>query len=474
MSLRARIVGTTTAVTLVTLCGAFAAVSLALDQSHEDQLDVALRAEAFHEAGQVTELAENALTIEVQSRFTQDDVTFIRYGALYGADGQVVAGTSSFRGQPPPARELSAKASTPFDMVIASEHLRAVQVEIPRHPGVRLLLATPRTSLDGDTRFRLKAMLFVFLGAVAWVALVSIWTTRRLVRDHERIADVTKRVARGDLSARVSLGSGDAEMMMLANNVDEMIERLDALVRAQREFVAHAAHELRSPLTTLYGELSHALRKPRAAAEYERAIEEALASTLDLRTLADDLLAFARVVANRLPPADDLALADIVDGAQKLVAKEARARDVRIVLACDTAKVRGHARDLERLVRNLLENAVEHSPAGGTVSVTTRAEAGKVTLTVEDEGPGVAAQDRERVFEPFFRRESASRQAEREGAGLGLSIARGVAEGHGGTLTLAASGEGSKGARFVLELPAHSPGTSPPALSGAASGNKLG
>jgi len=475
MSLRARIVGTTTAVTLVTLGGAFAAISFAMDESHVEQLDGALLAEAFQEAGEVAELGGTALAISEQpGRFTRDDVTFTKYGALYAADGQVVARTSSFKQAPPPVGELS-ETATPFDMYIADEHLRAVQVDVPRHPGLKLLLASPRTSIDGDTRFRLKAMLVVFLAAVGWVAMVATWTTRRLVRDHEIIADVTKRVARGDLSARAELVSGDAETRLLAKNVNEMIERLDALLRVQRQFVAHAAHELRSPLTTLYGELSHALRKPRDASEYRRAIEEALASTEDLKALADDLLVYARVVANRLPPAEDVSIDAIVAHAAKLVAKEARSRDVRIASSSDGSSVLGHARDLERLVRNLLENAVEHSPPGGEVRVTTRTEGDDLVLIVEDDGPGIAADDRDRIFEPFFRRVGSERPVEREGAGLGLSIARGIAEGHGGTLSLA---DGGAGARFVLKLPAHSPGTRVPSSGSpdempAASGSKL-
>ena len=338
-----------------------------------------------------------------------------------------------------------------FDLWFRGEHLRGVLVPIPAHAGARLLLAAPRADLDGDASFLARAMLTVFFVAVGWSALLATWIVRRLTRGHEAITLVARRVAAGDLSARVATRTGDAEIAQLGRDINEMIARLDVLVASQHRFIAQAAHEMRSPLTTLYGELSHALRKPRDADTYRRAIEEALEAARRLKLMTDDLLALARLGADVGEPSEPVDVLERARAAAEAVTWEARERGTRIDVRGDPATVLGHSRNLERLLRNLIENAVRHSPKGGRVEVVVEPHGDAIEAAVSDEGPGIPEAERVRVFEPFYRgvRERAD---DMPGAGLGLPIARQIARAHGGDVLFDATR--TKGSRFVVRLPA--------------------
>ena len=184
-----------------------------------------------------------------------------------------------------------------------------------------------------------------------------------------------------------------------------MIERLSNLLSAQRVFIAHAAHELRSPLTALYGELALALRRSRDAEEYRRAIEEAFESTRQLKGLAEDLLAVARLGATPPPTVEPIDVRDALDEAQAIVTAggaAARASACEVSGHCRPA-LAGH-RDLVRLLRNLLENAVRHSPPGGGVRVSLADEGRAVVIAVADDGPGrPPRRNAAKIFTPFYR-----------------------------------------------------------------------
>ena len=191
--------------------------------------------------------------------------------------------------------------------------MRGVLTDVPGAAGLKLLFAASRADLDGDATFLQRAMELVFAVAVAWTVGVATWIVRRLTRNQRRIAEVVRRVAAGDLSARVGAARAGAaaaaqaaagDEVRLVMDVDDMIDRLAGLLSAQRVFIAHAAHELRSPLTALYGELALALRRSRDADEYRAAIREALDSTRQLKGLAEDLLAVARLGTAPPPSAE--------------------------------------------------------------------------------------------------------------------------------------------------------------------------
>ncbi len=429
-----------------TLTVSFTAVSLVVERSEERQLDEALRAEAHEEVIEIAKRSPFELRITDRTGPEADDFGRLpKFAALYSA-GRLVDRTPSLRGDP--GIDLGGHAGVPFDLVVGGERVRAVLAHVPNHPDVVLLMAATRADLEKDVRSLREVMFVAGLASIAFAILVSFSIARGLTRDHAAIAATARRVGLGHLDTRVGLRTGDDETAQLAADIDRMIERLETLVGSQQRFVAHAAHELRSPLTALYGELQLALRRERSAEEYRGAIAQALDSTRRLIALAEDLLALARLGAEDTSGREDVDARDVVERAIGWVRGAADARDVRIVVDGASPAVFARRIDLERMVRNLLENALRHSPPGGEVRVALRADDDAVEISVADDGPGVPERDRERIFEPFFR--SGDARSDGSGSGLGLPIAREVARAHGGDVLLA--GGTGRGARFVATI----------------------
>jgi two-component system, OmpR family, sensor kinase len=451
MKFRTRLVLTLSTLTAVTVAIAFGTASFVVERSEERQLDEALRAEAHLEAG---ELATEHANLHVNNRggAAADDIGHLKkFAVIYGDDGRVDDLTTTFARGAPVFADVTHPVGSAFDFWYGSEHLRGVFVAIPEHEHQVLLLAAPRSDMEKDNDFLRRVMLAAALLSIGFTMLVTWRVVRRLTRGHEVIAEAARRVAAGDLGARVAFTDGDEEVVQLARDVDEMVRRMAILVEGQQRFVAHAAHELRSPLTALYGELQLALRRSRSAEEYRAAIEEALDSARRLKALAEDLLALARIGSEREAPHTPVALDEVARNAATWVAQEVTRRHVDLAIDTDGSMVLGHAIDLERLLRNLLDNAVRHCPEGGHVWVEAKSVGDIVHLSVADDGPGVPAEDRSRVFEPFFR--AASERQRDDGSGLGLAIVREIARVHGGDVSVE-EGPGGKGARFRAKLPA--------------------
>jgi two-component system heavy metal sensor histidine kinase CusS len=290
--------------------------------------------------------------------------------------------------------------------------------------------------------------------AVAMLSTVGIasWVGRRVASDVQRIAIVARQVAEGDLEARLRQGAfGSTELKSLASDLDHMVTKLAELVGAHKVFASYAAHELRSPLAALRGELQLALRRPRTVEDYEQALVSVLEEVEGLIGLAEDLLTLARVQGSAGAPATSL-VADFVQDAVRVVNGIAQLRsiDIAVMGMDEKLKVPGRRPDLTRVLRNLLDNAVAHSPDGETVALEISADSNRVSLALSDRGTGIPAADQPLLFQPFFRGFS-THNNNRSGAGLGLAIARGIIEAHGGTICLDV--DYKHGARFVIELP---------------------
>ncbi len=451
MKFRTRLVLTLSALTAVTVTAAFGTASFVVVRSEERQLDEALRAQAHLEASELA-TQRNAMHVNNRGGPAADDIGHLKkFAVVYQDDGRVVDITSTFARGAPHYASIARPPGAAFDFRYDAEELRGVFVAIPEHEHQVLLLAAPRSDMEKDNEFLRRVMFAAALLSIGFTVLVTWRVVRRLTRGHEEIAEAARKVAAGDLGARVALTAGDDEVVQLARDVDEMVRRLAILVEGQQRFVAHAAHELRSPLTALYGELQLALRRARSADEYRTSIEEALDSARRLKALAEDLLALARVGSEREAPHTPVALDEVARHAVTWVAREAERRHVVLAVDADGSMVLGHAIDLERLFRNLLDNAVRHCPDGGHVWLEAKSEGDMVHLSVADDGPGVPVEDRERVFDPFFR--AATERQRDDGSGLGLAIVREIARVHGGDVVVE-DGPGGRGARFRARLPA--------------------
>jgi two-component system heavy metal sensor histidine kinase CusS len=434
MSFRQRIVALVCLVTFVVMGGAFAGVGRLFVRSQLQRLDAALLSLAHEEAAH---LSSTGFTFSPEPGLDVDDTgPLLKHGAVYDAHGTVIA-LVHFDAAPPPSAVLAAsKLGKPFDFELRGELLRGVVIAIPGHPRKRLLMAVTLKDMQGDEALIRRAMALAILVAVIWVGGL-VWTiVGRYTRGHRAIAEVARRVSDGDLSVRVGHAHQDPEVQPVASDIDHMVERLQVLVASQQQFIAHAAHELRSPLTALYGELQLALRKPRSVDEYREALQESLGSTKRLRDLAEGLLALARLGGAGVGVPVRVELRPLVEHVMAQVA--GLAEPGRVVFEnriAGDAETIARESDLERLFRNLLENATRHTPKGGRVRVRSHADATFIYLTVSDEGPGVRAEDRDRIFEPFYRA-AATRAVIQDGAGLGLAISKEIVRVHRGELSL--------------------------------------
>lgn len=451
MSFRARLLRTAVAVTFVAMGGAFTGVWLAFNADQERQLDTSLTKRAHQEA---EHLATEGTFTGRPGPAANDVGPLPTFGVLFDRERRPLVTSVNLSGRTLPdlGEVADRKRGECFNTWYGDVHLRAMLLDVRGETPRTMYYGVPRSDIDGDDRTLARAMALALLVAVAWAAAVTSWVFGRLTTAHHRIAQVARRVAAGDLRARVAGPEfAGGEVFQLSRDVDDMIARLEVLVSAQRQFIAHAAHELRSPLTTLYGELQLALAKPRDDLAYRQAIGEALASTRRLRDLAEDLLAFARMGMTREGGDERVDLELLVAEACARLQQDAAARGVSLRVTTEPVDVIGTASDLERVLRNLVENAIRYAGEGAKVSIAVAAVDGRAQIVVEDDGPGVAEADASRIFEPFYR---APRERARPGpgAGLGLAIVREIVHAHGGEITLASSGPGP-GARFVVDLP---------------------
>ena len=456
MTFRARLVLTITLLLLGTMGVSFASVFVIVNRSEARQFDEAIHAQARDEAIEATLAGDDFSRIDERLGFQRDDgMRLRRYAAIYNNEGTVNVKTSTMACTNLPSVKTH-RAMDAFDFLCGAEELRGIFEPIPNGRGQVLLLAVPRETLDADARFLVRTMLMAILIAILLSTLVARRVVQTLTRDHEAIAGVARRVTAGDLTARVDATSSNQEVAQLSRDINDMIVRLETLVASQQRFIAHAAHELRSPLTSLFGQLSLALRKERDGATYKVFIEDALDSTRQLKALAEDLLALARIGKSPINDAargEALTLKSLVATVTTMLQPQAAERGVKIHVELADLVVVGRARDLERLLRNLIENAVRHSPAEAAVRVRGRERNGIAHIAIENGGEPIPGEDRSRVFEAFFR--GGKDRASYDGAGLGLAIAREIARSHAGDVALedTAAGEPQFTTCFGVTLP---------------------
>jgi two-component system heavy metal sensor histidine kinase CusS len=437
-------------VTALTMGSALAGVSAVFNNAQKADLDRALIEVARAEA---REAPANGYRFSARAGPAANDVgPLTKFGVIYDKQGRPLSMTEPFDRAPPRLSSLPRSRERPFDFHFAGMHLRCVLIGIPQSQAV-LLLAASAEDLDGDEVFLNEAMLAAFALAVVWAGILAHWMVRRQVRHHEILAQVARRVAAGDLNARVETLSPDPEVAQLGRDIDAMVAQLSALMSTQERFVAHAAHELRSPLAALYGELQQALRRNRDAAEYRATIERAIVSARRLNHLAEDLLTLARLRGPE-QPAEPVRVEEVIANVVSLVRTAAEEKHIQLNVIANVGPMLGRAQDLERMLRNLVENAVEFAPRDDTVTLTATMTPETVEFIVEDHGPGIPDDERERIFEPFYRNSKARSVAPR-GAGLGLSIARQIARAHGGDVRVSSSSSAPAGASFTATIPRH-------------------
>ena len=281
----------------------------------------------------------------------------------------------------------------------------------------------------------------VAAGAALCALAGALLLGRQILRPLAQLREASARLASGDLSARAS-ESGPRELLELSGSFNEMASNLEQLFDARREVVAWASHDLRTPLASLRGmveALEDGLAEPR---EYLPAIHAQIGL---LSGLVEDLFELARIDSGALAlELRDTPLRELVNGCVEALGGniEARIHADPIVTAAPEK--------LQRVLMNLLTNAVRHTPPDGTVAVVVETDTDYAVVAVEDEGDGLAPGAPARMFERFWRDDD-SRAHSSGGAGLGLAIAQGLVHAHGGTIWAENRPEG--GARVAFTLP---------------------
>ena len=333
----------------------------------------------------------------------------------------------------------------------------------------RLFIATPVTEDDGKTigfvqlsvpmaplyeQMRGTWLMLVAAGGVLLLAtaLVSVWMARQIARPIQTLTTATEDIAAGRLDRSV-LPSGPDEIERLGRAFNQMANQIRAMLDRERSFTAHAAHELRTPLTSLALRLemlqSYRDRDPALAQSYLPQMER---DVQHLRDLVDHLLTLAAVEGQDQPAREPVDLAPVLYEVADSVAP--LARQAGLTLRVDVPEhlpaVLAHKDQMRIVVRNLLDNAVKYTPAGGHATLAASGANGWVTIRVTDTGPGIPPDALPHIFERFYRGNGkAARRA--EGAGLGLALVESIVTSHGGCVDV--SSEVGQGTVFTVMLP---------------------
>jgi len=313
----------------------------------------------------------------------------------------------------------------------------------------------------GDTARDKARVYLLHTGLIYFAIIVVIGTSggyllaKQALRPIAKLTRTAKQLSSETLDQRINLGGPDDELRELADTFDAMLARLDAAFDSQRLFVANASHELRTPLAVIRTELDVTLSDPDASKEHLREMGEvALAATERAQGLVGSLLTLAKLQAGtrgELEVFEPVDLAALVPAVLDSVEAEAKERQVNIEQDTSPAPTIGDPRLLERLIGNLVENAVRHNVPGGWLRVTCGSASDRIWLHVANGGQVIPPNDVDSLFEAFRRGGTSRARTATKGAGLGLSIVRLIVEAHHGRLQAAAPPFGGLAVR--IELP---------------------
>jgi two-component system OmpR family sensor kinase len=380
----------------------------------------------------------------------------VRYAQLWTSEGQPLTRS----------RNLPADLLLPAGAVAAArdgqiiwdthlwrgERLRCVVYPLrlvgPAHGMHMLQVTAPLAPLERTLRdfILLGVLLMLLAGGAAF--LVGWRIAGTALRPTAEITEQAEAIREGTPSPTITAHADVDEFARLVQVLNAMLDRLDQASAVQRRFTADASHELRGPLTALRGDLDLALKRERSPAEYRDTLQRCREEVIRLSRLATDLLTLARseagLNAQDQSEVDLRLIAERVIGRYGAVSAE---RGLRFSVSGPSTVVRGDPAMMERIVGNLVDNAVKHSLPGGEVRLEI-ASKDKVALTVRDQGPGIPDADQVRLFNRFFRGDI--RHGDGTSTGLGLAIAKAAAEAHGGRLEFLGN---DPGAVFRLVLP---------------------
>jgi two-component system OmpR family sensor kinase len=268
------------------------------------------------------------------------------------------------------------------------------------------------------------------------------------------MADRARRIGVENLSGRLPVANRRDELGHLAETFNDLLGRLEASLTQQRQFMADASHELRTPVATARTAASVALQQPRRdERDYRETLQIVEQQATRLSRIVEDMFTLARADAGNYPlHRTPMYLDEVVDEVVRATRVLAAAKDVSVEVSTVPSAVLSGDEDLiRRLLVNLLDNAVRYAPRGSTVRAVLEQSSTSYIISIHDQGPGIAPDVQPHIFERFYRGDSARARNQSDGAGLGLALARWIANIHGGDVRLTQSSE--TGTIFTVELP---------------------
>jgi heavy metal sensor kinase len=436
------------------MIGAVAAVALlshyALRQALDRELNASMINVASIQAGTVTDDPSGAMHFhewELTAEEAASVQDLIRYLQIWSAEGESLLRTSHLNENLPLDTAALARAAggqlTWTEGSFQGIPIRALYYPLERfgelHIQHVLQVAAPLGARDRMLQ-TVTLLLLLILTTVAGLTFSGAWwLAGRTIQPVNTIVDQAEAIAAGSPRRSIEAFADTLEYQRLVRVLNRMLGRLDAALETQKRFAADASHELRTPLTILRGELELALRKERAPEEYTRVLKTSLEEAERLSRLAEDLLALTRSETG----AQNLQLRGFdlvgrVRNAMDRFSNQAEENRVELLYpAPGDIRVEADPDLIDRVIWNLLGNALKFTPFEGQVEIQIQKSDGGVTLEVKDTGPGIPAEKLQSVFDRFFRIDEARTSGEEtSGTGLGLAIVKAIVESHGGTVSV--------------------------------------
>ena len=275
---------------------------------------------------------------------------------------------------------------------------------------------------------------------------------RKALKPVKSVVQTAKEISADDLSLRIEVGQRHDEIGELVDTFNDMISRLEKSVKKIKQFSGDVSHELRTPLTIIRGEIEVLLRKERNKEEYQKTLKSTLEEAAYLERIIDDLLFLSRIEALEKKESDkraklDEILLNVVESQELTANKKSITLDIRKV---EPSEINGEEILLERMITNVIDNAIRYTLPHGKVEVTLEKKDGSIIFLVQDTGIGIPEESLPLIFDRFYVVDK-SRSKETGGLGLGLSIVKRVVDCHGGKIEI--KSELKKGTSFSVRFP---------------------
>lgn len=466
LTFRARLTLRWTCAIAVLIGAANVAIYLASDMYLRRWLDGNVRTLAATEAASSTDGVADVHLHDAPFSQLQADAYAEKVVQIFDSSGVVVLESASLDGVPPlvDATAVAGALAGQAPMVSASVHGRAVRMAVLRadRDGRPFAVAVGLFADDVDAGLSSLAAVLggAWLVSVAFTALIGYRLAARALAPIASITERAASIARGNFDARLEPPPVHDEVGRMSELLNSMLERLQAAVEANRRFASDASHELRTPLTAMMGEIDVTLRHPRPSDEYLEALRRVQHRLSGLARMAEDLILLARTQeGTRDLVRREVALAGLIESAFERVRGAAGERTIDLRdLTPRGLVLYGDPALLERVFNNVVSNAVHYNRDGGNVVARATVmspgddtwSVPEVHVEIADTGVGIPSEERERVFDRFYRVDR-SRARQTGGNGLGLAIAKEVVALHGGSLYVAESSE--SGTTIRIDLP---------------------